>query len=123
MGGKLTEREYITSVVNGCLKNGIYAMVGDTAIDEFLLENLRVLKEYDGKGIVFIKPWENEDIIKKDKISRRNKCICSWCRYRRMWTCNIIYAWKNSVPKNIEDIKELKGIYKFTIYTKRYNDS
>ena len=66
MGGKISERDYIEPVVKGCIDSGVYAMVGDTAVDEFLLENLSVLKEYNGQGIVFIKPWENDDIINKN---------------------------------------------------------
>ena len=67
MGGKISEREYITPVVEGCIESGIYPMVGDTAVDSFLMDNLDVLKANDGQGIVFIKPWENHDIIKKIK--------------------------------------------------------
>ena len=59
MGGKISEREYITPVVEGCIESGIYPMVGDTAVDSFLMDNLDVLKENGGEGIVFIKPWEN----------------------------------------------------------------
>ena len=50
-------------------------MVGDTAVDEFLLENLSVLKEYNGQGIVFIKPWENDDIINKIKLAEESNAI------------------------------------------------
>ena len=45
MGGKYTEKEYISWVIEGCLKAGIYPMVGDTAIETFLTDNLEVLKE------------------------------------------------------------------------------
>ncbi len=45
MGGKYTEKEYISCVIEGCLKAGIYPMVGDTAIETFLTDNLEVLKE------------------------------------------------------------------------------
>ena len=69
MGGKISEREYITSVVEGCIESDIYPMVGDTAVDSFLMDNLDVLKDNDGEGIVFIKPWENHDIIKKIKLA------------------------------------------------------
>ena len=44
MGGKYTEKEYISWVIEGCLKAGIYPMVGDTAIETFLTDNLEVLK-------------------------------------------------------------------------------
>lgn len=32
MGGKISEREYITPVVEDVLESGIYPMVGDTAV-------------------------------------------------------------------------------------------
>ena len=48
MGGKISEREYITPVVEGCIESGIYPMVGDTAVDSFLMDNLDVLKENGG---------------------------------------------------------------------------
>ena len=75
MGGKISERDYIEPVVKGCIDSGVYAMVGDTAVDEFLLENLSVLKEYNGQGIVFIKPWENDDIINKIKLAEESNAI------------------------------------------------
>lgn len=65
MGGLVTEKEYIVPVVEGCKNKGTLAMVGDTAIDQFLLDNLEVLDNNGGEGIVFIKPWENDNVIKK----------------------------------------------------------
>ena len=50
MGGKYTEKEYISWVIEGCLKAGIYPMVGDTAIETFLTDNLEVLKEKNPCG-------------------------------------------------------------------------
>ncbi len=67
MGGKYSEEEYISWVIGGTLDAGIYPMVGDTAVDTFLTTNLKVLKEFNGEGIVFIKPWENKNIIEKIK--------------------------------------------------------
>ena len=59
-------------------------MVGDTAVDEFLLENLSVLKEYNGQGIVFIKPWENDDIINKIKLAEESNAIAA-VSYTHLW--------------------------------------
>ncbi len=44
MGGKFTEEEYISWVIGGCRDSGIYPMVGDTAVDSFLITNLDELK-------------------------------------------------------------------------------
>lgn len=68
MGGKINERDYIELVVVGCVNSGIYVMVGDMVVDVFLMENLDVVKKYNGVGIVFIKFWDNENIIKKIRL-------------------------------------------------------
>lgn len=108
MGGKLTERQYIEPVVKGCIDTGIYAMVGDTAIDEFLIENLKVLKENNGDGIVFIKPWENHDIIKKIKLAEEAGAFAVGVDIDACGLVTLSMHGKNVVPKNIEAIKELK---------------
>lgn len=109
MGGKLTEREYITSVVDGCLKNEVYPMVGDTAVDEFLLENLSVLKEFDGNGIVFIKPWGNEDIKRKIKLAEESGAFAVGVDIDACGLVTLSMHGKTVQPKNIEDIKDLKA--------------
>src|SRR3712207_6163213 len=50
MGGKFKEEEYISWVIDGCLQSGIYPMVGDTAVDSFLITNLEELKKREGRG-------------------------------------------------------------------------
>lgn len=118
MGGKLTEREYITSVVDGCLKNDIYPMVGDTAVDEFLLENLRVLTEFDGNGIVFIKPWGNEDIKRKIKLAEETNAFAVGVDIDACGLVTLSMHGKTVQPKNIEDIKELKASTKLPFILK-----
>lgn len=68
MGGKVFEKEYIEFVVRGCFNFGIYVMVGDINVDIFLLDNLDVLKDNRGNGIVFIKFWNNLKIIEKIRL-------------------------------------------------------
>lgn len=107
MGGKLTEREYIEPVVEGCSNSGIYAMVGDTAVDAFLIENLDVLKCHNGDGIVFIKPWDNENIIKKIKLAEQSGAFAVGVDIDACGLVTLSLHGKPVVPKNIEQIKEL----------------
>ena len=109
MGGKLTEREYITSVVDGCLKNNIYPMVGDTAIDAFLIENLDVIKQFNGDGIVFIKPWENEDIKRKIKLAEESGAFAVGVDIDACGLVTLSMHGKSVEPKSIDDIKDLKA--------------
>lgn len=108
MGGKITEREYIKPVVEGCINSGIYAMVGDTAVDEFLIENLSVLKENNGEGIVFIKPWENEDIKRKIKLAEEAGAFAVGVDIDACGLVTLSMHGKTVQPKNVEQIRELK---------------
>lgn len=108
MGGKVTEREYIKPVVKGCKESGIYAMVGDTAIDSFLIENLEVLKENDGDGIVFIKPWENEDAIKKIRLAEKAGAFAVGIDIDACGLVTLSMHGKKVEAKNVEQIRELK---------------
>lgn len=71
MGGQVTESEYINPVVEGCKNKSTLAMVGDTAIPQFLMDNLEVITKHDGSGVVIIKPWENENIISKIRLAEK----------------------------------------------------
>ena len=106
MGGQLTEREYIEPVVEGCANAGIYAMVGDTAVDAFLIENLDVLKCHDGNGIVFIKPWDNENIIKKIRLAEEAGAFAVGVDIDACGLVTLSLHGNPVVPQDLEQIKE-----------------
>lgn len=118
MGGKISEREYITPVVEGCIDTGIYAMVGDTAVDSFLMDNLDVLKENNGQGIVFIKPWENHDIIKKIKLAEEAGAFAVGVDVDACGLVTLSMHGKTVVPKDVEALKELKASTKLPFIVK-----
>ena len=118
MGGKISEREYITPVVEGCIESGIYPMVGDTAVDSFLMDNLDVLKENNGQGIVFIKPWENHDIIKKIKLAEEAGAYAVGVDVDACGLVTLSMHGKKVVPKDVEALKELKASTKLPFIVK-----
>ncbi|MPM32838.1 4-hydroxymandelate oxidase [bioreactor metagenome] len=107
MGGKFTEEEYISWVIDGCLNAGIYPMVGDTAVDSFLITNLEALKKAEGQGIVFIKPWENENVIKKIKMAEEAGAFAVGMDIDACGLITLALHGKPVMPKTVEDIKEL----------------
>ncbi len=65
MGGKVTEADYIKSKLEGCCDCGILGCTGDGApafIHETAFEAIKNLK---GRGIPFIKPWEDQELYDK----------------------------------------------------------
>lgn len=107
MGGKFTEEEYISWVIGGCLDAGIYPMVGDTAVDSFLITNLEQLKKFGGDGIAIIKPWENEDVIKKIKLAEEAGAFAVGMDIDACGLITLSLHGKSVKPKTVEEIKEI----------------
>ncbi|GFM37918.1 alpha-hydroxy-acid oxidizing protein [Desulfovibrio psychrotolerans] len=65
MGGKVTEDEYIAGKLKACVANGIIGCTGD-GVPPFIHEaGFAAIKEVNGKGIPFIKPWEDAELYAK----------------------------------------------------------
>lgn len=107
MGGKFTEEEYISWVIDGCHDAGIAPMVGDTAVDSFLLTNLQALKKTEQNGIAIIKPWKNEDVIKKIKMAEAAGAYAVGMDIDAAGLITLALHGKPVGPKTIEDIKEI----------------
>jgi len=65
MGGLVTEEEYVSAVLEGCVARGTLGCTGDGA-PEFIAEAaFGVLERLGGAGIPFIKPWESTELLEK----------------------------------------------------------
>ncbi|CAM2778204.1 alpha-hydroxy-acid oxidizing protein [Hathewaya histolytica] len=107
MGGKFKEEDYISWVIDGCLQSGVYPMVGDTAVDSFLVTNLEELKKRKGRGIAFIKPWENSSVIKKIKTAEQAGVFAVGMDIDACGLITLALHGKPVMPKNLEEIKEI----------------
>ncbi len=65
MGGKISEEEYIDSVIHGCIKKGIMGCTGDGVPDFIHETGLKTISDVGGNGIPFIKPWEDKELYQK----------------------------------------------------------
>ncbi len=65
MGDCISEEDYIKSVIFGCREKGIIGCTGDGVPDFIHETGLSVIKQADGHGIPFIKPWEDEELFEK----------------------------------------------------------
>lgn len=107
MGGKFTEEQYISWVINGCLDAGIYPMVGDTAVDSFLITNLKELKKANGQGIAIIKPWENKNVIEKIKMAEEAGAFAVGMDIDACGLITLALHGKPVMPKTVDEIKEI----------------
>ncbi|MCT4596226.1 MAG: alpha-hydroxy-acid oxidizing protein [Anaeromicrobium sp.] len=107
MGGKFSEEEYISWVIKGCLDGGIYPMVGDTAVDSFLIKNLETLEKYNGQGIAIIKPWENKNVIEKIKKAEKAGAFAVGMDIDACGLITLALHGKPVTPKTVDEIKEI----------------
>lgn len=65
MGGRRTEKEYITAIIEGCRNGGIIGCTGD-GVPAFIREAaFAAIAAAGGHGIPFIKPWEDAELFDK----------------------------------------------------------
>lgn len=107
MGGKYSEEEYISWVIEGSLKSGIYPMVGDTAVDTFLTTNLNELKKQGGNGIAIIKPWENKNVMEKIKLAEEAGSYAVGMDIDACGLITLALHGKPVMPKTVEEIREI----------------
>ena len=73
MGGLVSEEEYIRSIIFGCREKGIIGCTGDGVPDFIHETGLNVIKEADGHGIPFIKPWADKELFEKIEKVKQSK--------------------------------------------------
>jgi isopentenyl diphosphate isomerase/L-lactate dehydrogenase-like FMN-dependent dehydrogenase len=65
MGGAISEDDYILAKLKGCREQGIMGCTGD-GVPPFIHEaGFAAIRAVEGKGIPFIKPWEDEALFRK----------------------------------------------------------
>lgn len=65
MGGEISEEAYVNSIIQGCLEKGTLGCTGDGVPDFIHETGLAQIKSAGGKGIPFIKPWEDKELFEK----------------------------------------------------------
>lgn len=65
MGGKVTEKDYVSAIIQGCKSAGIMGCVGDGVPDFIHQDGYEALRQAGGVGIPFIKPWEDAEFYQK----------------------------------------------------------
>lgn len=107
MGGKFTENEYISGVIEGCSQSGIIPMVGDGAVDTLLTDNLKAVEEFGGCGIAVIKPWANKTVIEKIRLSEKAGVAAIGMDIDAAGLITLGLLGKPVSPKTVPELKEI----------------
>jgi isopentenyl diphosphate isomerase/L-lactate dehydrogenase-like FMN-dependent dehydrogenase len=65
MGGGMEEQDYILAKLSACADEGCLGCTGDGVPDFIHESGFAAVKELDGRGIPFIKPWEDQELFSK----------------------------------------------------------
>lgn len=65
MGGSISEDDYIHAVLAGCQESGTIGCTGDGVPDFIHQSAFSVIKNLNGHGIPFVKPWEDQELFRK----------------------------------------------------------
>jgi len=65
MGGQVSEEDYISAIIEGCKATGILGCVGDGVPDFIHQAGYEAIRAAGGRGIPFIKPWEDPEFYQK----------------------------------------------------------
>lgn len=65
MGGGISEDDYVQSILFGCRSKGVMGCTGDGVPDFIHETGLKFIRQADGHGIPFIKPWEDDELFQK----------------------------------------------------------
>ncbi|MBS3809526.1 MAG: alpha-hydroxy-acid oxidizing protein, partial [Desulfobacterales bacterium] len=65
MGGGMPEEDYISAKLSACAEAGTLGCTGDGVPEVIHESGFAAIKELDGRGIPFIKPWEDDELFAK----------------------------------------------------------
>lgn len=114
----LNDFTYSQAIVTGSKNAGTLAFTGDGAKDIFYDEPLEVIKEEDGVGIPTIKPWDNQEIIKKIRKAEKAGALAVAVDIDAAGLIILAMMGKPVSTKSIEDLKEITSSTKLPVIFK-----
>ena len=96
---------YSKAVLNGCYEAGIAAFTGDGINDQVFELPLEFMEPLNGTGIPTIKPWENDEMIRKLKLAEEAGVMAVAMDIDSAGLSILADKGKPVSPKSMEDLK------------------
>ena len=103
----MNDLTYSQAIIEGCIKAGVVGCTGDGVKDDNYEIPLSVIGANNGIGIPTIKPWKNEEIIKKIKMAEENGAIAVAIDIDAAGLVVLGMLGKPVATKSIEELKEI----------------
>lgn len=103
---------YAKAIIEGCKTAGTLGFTGDGAKDEFYSQPLQVIEENQGWGIPTIKPWKQEEVMKKIQMAEKAGVPAIAMDIDAAGLVLLAMLGKPVSPKPVEELKEIIGTTK-----------
>ena len=118
MGGKMTEEDFITEIVEGSILAGTTAMTGDGADPTMFESGLKAGYAYNGKTIAIIKPRAQNEIIKYIRKAEAAKVLAVGMDIDGAGLVTMALKGQPVSPKTVAEIKEVVAATKLPFILK-----
>ncbi len=116
---KVTEGEYLKSVVRGCNEAGTVACCGDGVPDDIFASNLEVINAKIGRIIPFIKPWEEKLLQEKlGKLQNTGAIKTVGIDVDSVGLSTIKTMGKEIYPRSIDNLMDILNNFQFNYILK-----
>lgn len=117
-GRSLNDLTYSQAIIEGCLNAGVLGCTGDGAKDEYFDIPLGVIGENKGMGIPTIKPWKNEEILRKIKKAEEKGVPAIAIDIDAAGLILLAMLGKPVATKSVEELKEITSSTEIPIILK-----
>lgn len=108
-GDKISEKEYLEILFEGCQESGIAAFGGDGPYDGAYTNPVAAIKKADGCGVATVKPWANEVMVEKIRLAEEAGAFAIASDIDASGLALIKNANPPARAKSIEDLKDIIG--------------
>lgn len=109
MGGGIGEDEYCEAIISGCAEKGIVGCTGD-GVPDFIHESaFAAIKAENGRGIPFIKPWEDDELFDKMSKAADTGCTVMGVDVDTVGLVTLRKMGRPVTPKPVDKLKDIIG--------------
>ena len=111
MGGKMSEDEYISAILGGCLEAGTLGMAADGIQDPLNVyeTRLKAIFTYKGKAIAIIKPRPQQEILQRIRLVEASGALAVGVDIDSAGRAAMALPGQTVEPKTPAQLKELVG--------------
>lgn len=102
-----SDESYSKEVLHGCAAAGIAAFTGDGIKDSVFETPLKSVTELNGIGVPTIKPWQNDEMIRKIKLAEKAGVMAVAMDIDAAGLSILAAKGKPVSPKSVDDLKKV----------------